>query len=203
MNLKTHILGPALLALIALPGMGHAATLLSIDLSVQDEITINAEPGLATVSATGTDFTGFYLENFYSGPGIFPTATLVSGNLTTANQTSDNSPQLWRGGGTDLGLNIWSFAVGNTTSVTAGQQAFSGSATWSVSNAVYNDLLSGGGTFGNIYLNADTVDDIAGATLIGEFAISPVPLPAPVLLLGTVLLAAGLYGRRRNSFAKA
>ena len=196
-----RLFGLALAALSALPVTAHAATLLSIDLSVENQLTINAEPGLASASVGGRDLTGIYLSNFYAGAGLFPTSSLISGNFTTANNPSNNNPLLWRASANDLGLNIYEFSTDNRVSITAGQQAFTGSATWSISNAIYTDMLAGGGTFGSIYFAADSADDLRRATLIGEFSVTyaaPVPLPAPLFLLGAALFGWVAMSRRQR-----
>lgn len=74
---------------------------------------------------------------------------------------------------------------------TAGSLAFVGSATWSLDANEYADMLAGSMS-GNIYFPADTVDDIAGASVLGTYTV--VPTPGVVALLGL----AGLARSRRR-----
>jgi hypothetical protein len=151
--------------------------LLVVDLSIPNEVTIIATSGLSAATISGSNFTGFLLADFFGTAGTqIVTSTLVSGDLTSANQTSDNTPLLSRGGsGTDVGLNVWSYASVGTSTFTVGEVAFSGQATWTFSEAVYNAFLTAPAS-GLIYFPADTSDDIAGATLIGTYSVTTVPL---------------------------
>lgn len=194
------LIGLLAAAFFALPVSGQAATLLSIDLSVANQITVTAEAGLADTSISGSDTTGIYFPNFFDTPGGFFNIGGASGDFTTANQTSDGSPILWRASG-DTGLNIYSFAIGPTASFTAGSQAFSGSSTWSLTPGRYAEFVNAPGA-GAIFFPADTADDIVGQTPIGAYAtsnVAPIPLPAPVTLLGAALMALAFVGRRRKA----
>jgi len=173
----------------------YADVLLELDLSVPNEVTINATGGLSAATVSGSDTTGVYFENFYSASGSALLETLISGNLTNAENPTDNSPNLFRGGaGSDPGLNIWSWSSDFTVSFTAGSLAFVGSATWALDAAEYADML-GGAASGNLYFPADTFDDIAsGATLLGSYAV--VPEPASLSLFG-LLLGLGAWRSRR------
>lgn len=186
-------------ALAALPMSTQAATLLSVDLSVVNEVTITAEAGLADTSENGFTFTGIYLPNFFSTPVAFDQGGSV-GNFTTANQTANGNARIYSAGG-DSGLNIYNFNNSFFSSVTAGTQAFSGSSTWTLTPGLYAEFVNAPGT-STIYFPADTADDVAGSTAIGEFVtsnVAPVPLPAPVLLLGAALFGLIAMGRRRTS----
>ncbi|MCK7591517.1 T9SS type A sorting domain-containing protein [Subsaxibacter sp. CAU 1640] len=154
--------------------IGYSQELLIVDLSTQNRVTVTATTGTAAASAAGNDTTGFYLENFFANAGTQTLAeVLVSGNLTTASTSSDNSPDLYRGGtgGTDPGLNIWSYTNDATSPFTAGQLAFTGQGTWTLSAAEYTAFLTAPAS-GNIYFPADTVDDLATATLIGTYSVA-------------------------------
>jgi len=173
-------------------GTAQADDLLIIDLTVANEITITATDGLSAVTASGSDGIGIYLENFYGGSGDALSAPLASGDFTNAENPADGSPALFRGGGgSDPGLNIWSFSSDGTVTFTEGSLAFVGSATWSLDANEYADMLAGSMS-GNIYFPADTVDDIAGASLLGTYTV--VPAPGVVALLGL----AGLARSRRR-----
>lgn len=176
-----------------LAGIAQAEDLLIVDLTVPDQITITATNGLSAATVTGTTFTGFYLENFFgnaTASGLI--STLVSGNLTAASVATDNSPALFNSAG-NAGLNIWSYSATTTTTFTAGQQAFTGSATWSIGPAFYADMLDGP-LSGDIYFAADTDDDIPGAALLGQYRVIPSPAALSLLGLGGLLGAA----RRRR-----
>ena len=189
MNGKQMIIG-GIASIAALAGTASAEFLIEIDLSVENEITMSALAGASSETVSFSNFTGVYFVDFYGGAGSSLGATLVSGDLTTFGEPSDSSPSLFRGGGgSDTGLNLWSFSSLTDVSVTAGQQAFEGSATWSLSADMYADMLAGS-MMGDILADADTSDD--AGVLIGQYTV--VPAPGALALLGL----AGLAGRRRR-----
>ncbi|MFT5302687.1 MAG: U3 small nucleolar ribonucleoprotein component, partial [Mariniblastus sp.] len=67
------------------PTAARADVLVEIDLSVTDQITISSTAGLSAISTSGSDDTGIYFENFYSGAGSALTDALLSGDFTSAN----------------------------------------------------------------------------------------------------------------------
>lgn len=185
----------AVVAIAAVSGLAAAASaevLLTIDVSTPNQITISSTTGLSAASRTGSTSTGFYLANFFTANQALTSTLVPGGNLTTFADPSDNSPAIFRGGAADPGLNVWSYSTNGTSSVTAGIQAFAGSATWTVSPAVYASLVSAN-TSGTIFFPADTVDDITAATAIGEYSV--VPAPGALALVG---MGGMLVGRRRR-----
>lgn len=188
-------------ALVLSPSVSAAATLLSIDLSIANQITVVAEPGLANATVSGSDGVGIYLPNFFADGNTGFGINNTSGDFSSTNQTSDGSANLWSYSG-DTGLNIWSFVNGGTVSFTDGTQAFTGSATWNLTPGLYAEFVNAPGA-GSLFFPADSANDIVGQTAIGEFTTSnavpaPVPVPASVLLLGSVLLGLGLFRPRRK-----
>jgi len=182
----------AVVAIAGLAAGAQAEDLLILDLSVANQVTITATTGAASANASGSVFTGFYLANaFGNGSTSSLSASLVSGNLTPTSNTSDNSPSLFNALG-NAGLNVWSYSTSTSSTFTAGQQAFTGSATWNISAGAYADLLDGPSS-GDIYFAADTDDDLAAATVIGQWRI--VPAPSSLALIGLGGLVAG---RRRR-----
>lgn len=180
-------------AVAALTAVAFADDLLVIDLSVANQVTITATSGMSAVTTSGGNSTGAYFENFYGVAGSALTATLVTGNLTSAANPSDNSPSLYRGGsGSDPGLNIWSFSTNSTINFTAGATAFVGSATWTLDPPEYADMLAGSSS-GNIYFPADTFDDLPSAQVLGTYSV--VPEPGALSLLAC--LGLGLLRNRR------
>ncbi|WP_422104980.1 T9SS type A sorting domain-containing protein [Winogradskyella sp.] len=154
--------------------------LLIVDLTVTNEVTITAGAGLSLATDSGSDTTGCLLADFFVNAGtqsIDP--TLVTGTLTSASETSDSSPDLFRGGtgGIDVGLNIWTYTNDPTSNFTVGQVAFSGQGTWTLTTDEYNAFITAP-TSGAIYFPADTTDDIPGATLIGGYTVA-LPLSVP------------------------
>ena len=189
--LRQMVLGA--MAALGLTAAVNAEVLLVVDLSVENEVTISATDGLSAATLSGSSFTGVLLGDFYSvAPGGFSGSVFLdSGDLTTAANPSDGSPSLFSDFAS-TGLNIWSFSTDTTVSFTAGAQAFSGSATWTLAAADYANMVAGN-AFGDIYFPADSDDDIDGATLIGQWEVV-IPTPGALALLGV----AGLVGTRRR-----
>lgn len=184
------------IATLALFATGaQADDLLLIDLSVPNQITITATAGLSAATISGGDTTGVYLDNFYGvAGGSLSTTSTGAGNLTNAENPSDGSPALFRGGGgSDTGLNIFSWSSDVTVTFTAGELAFTGSGTWALDAPEYADMLAGN-TTGNLYFPADTADDVANATLLGTYRVIPAPGAATLLGIG---LGLGAVRRRR------
>ena len=163
----------------------QADDLILIDLTVPNQISMTATSGLSAVSASGSDFTGIYFENFYGTTGgVALDETLISGDLTSAAQPANNEPDLFRSdAGSDPGLNMFSWTTFTMATFTTGSQAFTGSATWSLSSAEYTDMINGN-TSGDIYFPADSDDDIAGLVALGTYRVIPTPGALPLLGLG-------------------
>ncbi|MEO0422409.1 MAG: hypothetical protein AAF184_08755 [Pseudomonadota bacterium] len=196
---KTPLIVLAALAAVAVPA--HAVTVLTVDLSVENQITISATSGASDITASGSDTTGIYLESIFDGP--FDASildTLISGDLTSAENTSDGSPLLFTSTGfVGDGLNVWSYTDDPDSEFVTGSQAFSGSATWEIDALAYTALL-GGALSGDVYFPADSADDLAGAVIIGQWERAAViPVPAAVWLLGSALFGLRLFGARKRS----
>lgn len=174
-------------------GAAQADVLLLIDLSVANEITISSTGNASSATVSGSDGIGVYFDNFYGGSGDALSAIYQAGNITNTGDASDGSPSLFRaGGGSDSGLNMWSWATATTVSFTAGQIAFEGSATWSLDANEYLDMVNGMSS-GDLYFPADDISDLPGATVIGQY--STVPAPGVLSLAG---LGLGMGARRRR-----
>jgi MYXO-CTERM domain-containing protein len=185
----------AALLVLAAGSAANADILLTIDLSVVNQVTITSTAGLSSATATGGTGTGILLQNYWIGaatPGATGTFAAGVGPFRSVNgSVGDNSPSLYRDTAAELGLNIWSFA--STATFTTGQQAFSGSFTATLSAAEYADMLASNAG-GNIYFQADDTSDIPNAVVIGQWAVVPTPGAAAVLGLGGLAL-----GRRRRA----
>lgn len=187
---KQLILGAV--AAVGLASAANAEVLVEIDLTVPNQVTISATDGLASATVSGSDTTGFYLADFYSAPTTESVDdTLVSGDLTNFLNPSDGSPAIFNTSG-NSGLNVWSFSSDSTVDFVSGTQAFTGSATWTVSATNYAEMIAGNLT-GDLYFPADSDDDLSAATLIGQWAVV-IPAPGAMALLGV----AGLVGTRRR-----
>jgi hypothetical protein len=181
--IKTGIFATTALTFVA--SGAQADDLLFVDLSVPNQITITATAGLSAATISGSDTTGFLLADFFSAAAVGSYGdTLVSGDLTSAANGSDGSPDLFTSSG-NFGLNVWTYTNDATSDFTAGQVAFSGSGTWTLSATSYADALAGN-TSGNIYFAADSDDDISGATLLGSWTTIPAPSSLALLGLGGV-----------------
>jgi hypothetical protein len=163
--------------------------LLVVDLSVPNQVTLNSTAGLSAATVSGSDGIGVYLDNFYGVGGGALNETLVSGDITNVGSPSDGTPNLFRGGGgTDTGLNLFSWSDDPTVDFIAGTQAFTGSGTWTLDADDFADMLNGNSS-GNLYFPADDSGDVAGATLIGSYRVI-VPAPGAASLLGLGFAAA-------------
>ncbi len=149
--------------------------LLVVDLSVTNRITVTATAGLSFGTVSGDPFDGFYLKDFLSNAGTVtvPTAPVFVGtpNLTAASVATNNNPRMYRASsGADPGFNIWGFTAATSASFTAGQLAFTGSVTWTVTPAVYNAAMTAP-TGGDVYYVADGLGMLGTATLIGKYTV--------------------------------
>lgn len=166
--------------------------LLTVDLTVVNQVTISATSGVSGATVTGSVFTGVYLSDFYNAGAAGLGVVAGAGDLSSAANASDGSPSLFNAVG-NTGLNIWAFSADTDASFTAGSQAFSGSGTFDLDAAQYADMLAGN-SFGTIFFPADTDDDLAGATALGGYrVIVPTTGVLPAMGLG---LAAATRRRR-------
>lgn len=177
----------------------NAAVVLTVDLTVLNQITIAATAGASSATTSGSDTTGVYLTSIFDSP--FPSGivdTLVSGDLTSAANGSDGTPAIFTSGFTlGDGLNIWSYTNDATSDFIAGEVAFSGSATWDIDPDAYASLLAGPAG-GDVYAFADDDGDVAGAMIIGQWErATPIPVPAAVWLLGSALLGLRVVSRKK------
>lgn len=178
----------AALAVAATASMAVAEDLLIVDLTTPNEITITATAGLSDVSASGSDTTGIYLQDFYSGPRASGVSdTLVSGDITNAENPTDNSPNLFTSGLVDTGLNLFSFSSDTTVTFTAGSLAFVGSGTWTLPADDYAEMLAGNAS-GDIWFPADDAGDLPGAQVLGQYRVIPEPASLSLLALGGLAL---------------
>lgn len=174
---------------VVLAPLARADDLIIIDLSVPNQITMNATNGFSAATMSGSDIRGVYFADFFSGSGTALTETLVLGDITNTANPADSSPQLYRGGGgSDTGLNMFSWSSDTTVDFTAGVQAFAGSATWSLSSINYTEMLDGSMS-GDLYFPADTADDVASAAFIGRYQVL-IPTPASAALFGLGFIVA-------------
>ncbi len=182
------------LILFACTARTQADLVLSVDLSVVNQVTILSVPGASANTVSGSDVTGFYLDNFYNGPTpAIAGDALVTGNLTSFLNGSDTSPDLYHIAN-DPGMNVWSYTNDITSDFVAGTQAFSGSATWNVTPIDYANMLAGN-LFGEVFFPADDVTDVAGgiAPFIGTWVVK---VPEPTSLALVCLGAIPMIGRR-------
>lgn len=188
----------SMLAAIAVTSMSAAANaddLLLVDLSVPNQITITATAGLAAATVSDTDNIGVYFREFFGANTLAGSAdTLVSGDLVSFGNTSDGTPDLFHFTN-DPGLNFWSWTNDAASGFTMGSQAFSGSATWSITPASFSAYTANNpvGRTGDLFFPADSFDDIAGQGPIGTWRI--VPTPGAASLMGIGLIASA---RRRR-----
>ncbi len=160
--------------ILATESGGGGDELLIVDLTVENQVTITATTAASLATTSGSTFTGFILENFFSNAGtqaIGTPAYVGTPTLTAASVPTDNSPSLFRGGSnTDFGMNIWSYSSTGTTTFTIGSQAFTGEATWSITPELYAAMLTAPES-GNIYFPADTSDDIPSVASLGTYSV--------------------------------
>ena len=175
------------LAVLATAGAASAqstAILLEVDLSVADEVTITATSGASAATISGSDTTGIWLDGLLDGTAgetVFNTGG--TGDLTSAANGSDGTPGSFTNDPGETGLNVWSYTTDPTSDFTAGETAFSGSATWSVSADVYGSFAAEGST-GFIYFPADNLGDLSTATILGQWVIVPAPGAGALLAMG-------------------
>ena len=152
---------------------GGGGELLVVDLSVANQVTITATSGVSAATVSGSTTTGWLFENFFSNAGtqaIGTNSIVGTATLTAASVPADGSPSLYRNSNTDAGLNIWSYSATSTTTFTAGQVAFTGTATWSITPELYAAMLTAPSS-GNLYFPADDTSDLATATLLGTYTV--------------------------------
>ena len=127
--MRSMLTAAALALLTTLPA--KAATLLTVDLSVADQITISATGGLSSGTVTGAPSTGFYLAGIFAAPNtvlILDSAPLNTAALRPASNTTDGTPSIFASADNPgTGLNVYGYTTDLSTTFTAGALAFLGS----------------------------------------------------------------------------
>lgn len=194
-------------AIFVLPGLigvfpVTAALLLEVDLSVENTISINATDSNSIISASGSDFTGFYLDGFFGTNSLgLIDDVLISGDLTSADEPSNLSPNLFHFSN-DPGLNIFDTSTAGSLSFIEGTTAFVGSATWSIGSVFYQHFLANA-SGGDIFFPADSINDINTASILGSWAVIDsglveVPEPSAIAIFAFGLGILG-FARARAS----
>jgi len=181
-------------SLAALAMTGSADVLVSLDLTVENQLTMTATEGNSAITATGSDFTGILFGGFLGGLGGGTGFNfLVSSDFSSAQNLADATPSFSvGGGGSDFGLNIWDMSTDINLSFSEGRRAFIGSAVWTLNSNFYQNMLAGADS-GNIYFPADDDGDIPGAEVLGTYTVVPAPSGFALLGLGGIVA-----GRRRR-----
>jgi hypothetical protein len=187
--------------MLSVTSVASAGLILKVDLSIENTITIisTSETSLITMSGNYND--GFYLADFFL-TGLDEFQIESTGTLTSANEGSADTPELWSESG-DTGLNIFSYldfqlTSNSTSSFTIGSRAFSGQTSWAVSSDIYRDVLNGV-RGGNVYFPADEVGEISPELVLGAWQVTALPVPEPPTL---VIFALGMIGSASRRFKK-
>ncbi|GAA6183153.1 PEP-CTERM sorting domain-containing protein [Aliiglaciecola sp. NS0011-25] len=188
---------------LSVSSFASAALILQVDLSVENTITINALAENSSATVSGADTTGFYFDNFFANGSVNALGhSLISGDLTSALNTSDGTPSLFRHFSSDPGLNVFSYTDDAQSIFTLGELAFTGQASWTVSAGAYADALNGA-LSGDVYFAADDFGDLPGAQILGtwEAIVDQVPgqVPEPSTF---AIIALGLLGFTVRKFKK-
>ena len=176
-------LAATLITFGSLAGGANAAVLLTVDTTDPSAVVITATAGLA--SQTGSSgSTGFDLRGFYTGtPAESFSAATFSSLVTPENGTTfDNYFN------SSTTLNIFLFSAG--PEFTAGNIAFSGSATFDLS--AHAAFLPAAGASGNITFY------LVSTPIFGEWQVSAIPEPSSAFLLGLGVLGVAVRRRRIN-----
>jgi hypothetical protein len=187
-------------AALSLPLAADAATLLTVDLTTVNSITIMATNGVSAATISGLDRTGFLLAGFFSvNPDLRNFSAI--GDLTSAQDDTSGLIRLFsRGLLGNVGLNIHSFTNSSNASFSAGQLAFEGSVTWSVDAGFFAAALAGPSS-GSIFFAAEQDSDIPNATNIGSWEkVGPavIPLPSTMWLSVSALALLGCVRARKR-----
>ncbi|TRY30143.1 PEP-CTERM sorting domain-containing protein [Aliiglaciecola sp. M165] len=177
----------------------NASLLLEVDLSVENTISINATDGASLITASGSDFTGIYLDGFFGSNNLGGIdENLVAGDLTSANNSSNFVPNLFHFSN-DPGLNIFEVSSDSSLSFTQGALAFVGSATWTIGENFYQHFLSSASS-GKIFFPADDISDTNSASVLGTWSVvnASVDVPEPSMA-ALLVLGVGLMGFARKT----
>lgn len=179
-------------------GLANSAVVLLVDLTVENQITVSATGEASQATVSGSASVGFSLTNFFDASRGLISDTLLSGNLTSANNTSDSPPILFRGSGGGEFFNVFSFTNDPQMTFTTGLAAFSGQATWSVDSASYLSALNGG-LSGDVVAPFDNFleRDLSSASVIGTWETIVVnQVSAPSMIAFFALGLMGLAARK-------
>jgi hypothetical protein len=184
--MKKLLLLTAIAAASLLPSAAKADVVLLVDLSVANQVTVIATPGLSAVTRTGSTATGFYLQNFFNSLTTGAVTSAGVGNISTFLQAPDLSPLAFRNTSTAPGFNIFSYSAVGTTGVTAGIQAFQGSATFTLSPAAYGLALTalGASVDRNVFFPADRLSNMSAGAIVGTWQVVPEPSTVAFCLVG-------------------
>lgn len=176
----------SIILLALTPTITQADTLLLIDLSVDEQLTITATTGNSAITLSGSNLQGIYLQGIIgsefasSGSG----SSILNSTLTAAANQLGTAPRLHAPGPADYGLNINALSSDQTLEFTQSQQAFTGSATWDIPS-LYEDF-AGGATTGNIYFPASNSTSLDDAAILGTYRV--IPSPSTLTPLAALLL---------------